>query len=132
MAAQPNLSTCTLFYQQSGSSNAYWGTITPADAAFFTELLSTQVGCRNDDTLLECLRDIQAFDLVLDASAILFPATPVIDGATLLDHPLNLIESGQVQRKDVLILVCLSVCKKTLVICTSVGISFDIYCCTLH
>ena len=78
-------------------------TMTPADAAFFTELLATQVGCRNDDMLLECLRDIPAFDLVLDASAILFPATPVIDGATLLDHPLNLIESGQVQRKDVLI-----------------------------
>ena len=92
-----------MFYRQSGSSNAYWGTVTPTDAAFFTDLLATQVGCENDDTLLDCLRDIPAFDFVLDASAIFFPATPVIDGATLLDHPLNLIESGQMQRKDVLI-----------------------------
>ena len=52
--------------------------------------------------LIECLREVPAEDLAI-ADGITIFAGPVVDGTTLLDDPLTLIASGQVQRKDSII-----------------------------
>ena len=88
------LSVCFLY--KSGTSNPYWAVLTPDQIEFNTEFLARRMGCSNDDTLLECLRDVPAEELLV----VLFTAGPVIDGTTLLDDPLTLIASGQLQRKD--------------------------------
>ena len=88
------LSFCFLY--KSGTSNAYWAVQTPEQIELNTEIVARRVGCSNDDTLLECLRDAAAEELF----AVFFFSAAVIDGTTLLDEPLTLIQSGQLQRKD--------------------------------
>ena len=73
--------------------------ITPEQIEFSTEQVASLTGCSNDDTLIQCLRDLPAEDLAIVDGITIF-AGPVVDGTTLLDDPLNLIASGQLQRKD--------------------------------
>ena len=84
------------FLLKSGTSNPYWAIVPPEVIEFNTEVLASLVGCSNDDTLLECLRDAPAEEILVDALL----SAPVVDGTTLLDDPLSLITSGQVQRRD--------------------------------
>ena len=87
---------CFCFCSKSGTSNPYWAVQTSELIESNVEKLSIQTGCSNDDTLLECLRDAPAEELLVNGIIV----APVIDGATLLDDPLTLIKSGQLQRKD--------------------------------
>ena len=88
-------------YLQSGTSNVFWGTYTPQQAATNAELLANMSSCSNNDTFIQCLRDLPAEDLERYGRDIFF--VPTIDGSTLLEDPLDLIASGNVERKDVLI-----------------------------
>ena len=85
-------------FSQSRNSTAPLPTLL---AVISTSQLSSQTGCPNDNSLLECLRDIPAEDLERAAASII--QQPVIDGAVVPDNPLNLIAAGEVLRKDVLI-----------------------------
>ena len=87
---------CFCFFSKSGTSNPYWAVQTPELIESNVEKLAIQTGCLNDDTLLECLHDAPAEELLINDIIV----APVIDGTTLLDDPLTLIESGQLQRKD--------------------------------
>ena len=99
------LTYITVFYsllQKSGTSNAFWGLLTPEQIQITTEQTASLTGCPNDNTLLQCLREVPVEDLAI-ADGFTVIVGPVVDGSTLLDDPLTLIASGQVQRKDSII-----------------------------
>ena len=87
---------------KSGASNAIWALVTPEQIELSTQEFASRTNCPNDDTLVQCLREVPAENLTI-ADGITVFAGPVVDGTTLLDNPLTLIASGQVQRKDSII-----------------------------
>ena len=88
-----------IFFLKSATSNALWSLLTPEQIELSTEQFASHTGCPNHDTLLQCLREVPAENLAI-ADGITVVVGPVVDGITLLDDPLTLIASGQVQTKD--------------------------------
>ncbi len=134
---------------QSGDSTAYWGVQSLETAAVAAQWIADQTGCVNDETFLDCLRDIPALllqnvssktfsfaryrthkqtchlvfflkimsECLPKSSPCLSQVTeqnfevitlynmyaPVVDGVTIPDSPLRMMQSGQVLQRDVLL-----------------------------
>ena len=56
--------------------------------AVVTQTLADRTNCANDDTLLECLRDIEPFDLHLLTFGMVF--SPALDDTTIVEDLLDI------------------------------------------
>ena len=70
-------------------------------------LLFDAVGCENDDSVMECLRQLPAQFILdrewVDGNFMVFPWAPTVDGDFLVDTPYNLLKAGKYQKKDALL-----------------------------
>ncbi len=73
-------------------------------SALQAEQVSQLTGCANDLVILECLRDIDAFELLnLTIPVVPGPASALIDGISVPDDPYTLMATGQVLVKDTML-----------------------------
>ncbi len=73
------------------------------EAGAEAQKLANVTSCPDDAFLLDCLRDIDAFDLVEYAAEVDFLDGPIVDYVSLTDDPLQLMSSGQMQKADILL-----------------------------
>ena len=69
-------------------------------ASMETEKLVNITSCTNDLHLMECLRDLDADDLLKFSMEAAYEHPPIIDGVTLIGNPVDLMSSGQVIKAD--------------------------------
>ncbi|XP_067275694.1 cholinesterase-like isoform X2 [Pseudorasbora parva] len=98
---------------QSGSPNAVWATVEPAQAwnrsLTLAQLLNCPLGLAVDE-MEACLRAVEPekivslqFNVVPDPMIISVPFPPTVDGEFLIDMPSVLIQSGRFLKTDVLL-----------------------------
>nr|XP_034992047.1 acetylcholinesterase isoform X1 [Zootoca vivipara] len=97
---------------QSGTVNAPWATITPAESRRRATLLGKRVGCHftNDSELVSCLRTKHPQELVDEEWSVLpyksifrFSFVPVIDGDFFPDTPEAMLSTGNFKETQVLL-----------------------------
>ena len=81
---------------ESGSPDSHWSYMTRTQAQERSKQLFQAVNCTDDDTVLQCLRGLDAEFILnnewVDARFMVFPWAPTADGQLILDSPYNLLQ----------------------------------------
>ena len=94
---------------ESGSADSHWSFMTPAQAKLRSGLFLNATKCNYRDAkdILSCLRKLSNQPILqtewVDATFMVFPWAPTVDGEFLTDTPYNLLKDGKFQKKESLL-----------------------------
>lgn len=97
------------FILQSGCATAPWNFQAPEEAKNGALRLADIVGCKNDESIIDCLRQVPGKDLSIAESKlykigrVAMPFVPTVDGVFLPQSPFDLVENGNFSDIEVLI-----------------------------